>query len=152
MYYKTAAHEECRTEECNREGDTQRRGKGRDGKVCSFHRKTGWVMDKTGRMKLLEADTERENTHTHTLLLNVDTEQEFHWVTNLRRLIERMLFTIATSVTCRSHMRQETHTEWERKGEDISFSVRTNKVTEIIDSRYIQGNSHLIPCKLVRGQ
>lgn len=42
MYYKTTTHKKCKTEQYNREGETerrtQRRGKGRDGKVCSFHR------------------------------------------------------------------------------------------------------------------
>lgn len=71
MYYETAAHEECKTEEYNREGGrerrTQRRGKGRDGKVRSFHRnKLKKNIESWIRLKLLQADTERD-AHTHTV-------------------------------------------------------------------------------------
>lgn len=66
-----------------RQRQRQRRGKGWDGKVCSFHKNTAKknrLSHEGGRNRYRHREREREIlcTHTHTVSIMVDTDQEFY--------------------------------------------------------------------------
>lgn len=110
-----------RRREGGREGGTEigeRKRGGRDGKDNSFHRKKNRLSH--GREgPHLQGDTVRESP-------NANTERRLDSrVTDSTALVERMLFTVATGVTC-SHQRHSVkHTERHRRSRRRRVSLES---------------------------
>lgn len=110
-----------RRREGGREGGTEigeRKREGRDGKDNSFHRKKNRLSH--GREgPHLQGDTVREYP-------NANTERRLDSrVTDSTALVERMLFTVATGVTC-SHQRHSVkHTETHRRSRRRRVSLES---------------------------